>query len=331
MSETSDVTYPLISVAVAVYKPDYAYFEKLLSSLNNQSYKNLEIIIRNDNNCPKEFAEVSALVKKTIQRFPFKILQNSANIGSIKTFEALTSDISGEFIAYCDQDDIWEAAKIEKLYYLIIQQNALLAYCNLSIINEHDEIVSNLTEYRKLSKPVSGDFLWKFFLKRNCIAGCVLLMEVNIAKQAIPFPNDGYSHDHWLALIVSTKGRIAYTPEPLIRYRIHGNNQTGFDKLTRIHSKEEYIQKRVILDKKRFEISMNTFTEQKEIRNYAEKLHKITMQRIRYLQKFSFINLIRFLPYIKQDLIRFGFELYLGIIPEKNVESYFKKVRKTNY
>lgn len=48
------------------------------------------------------------------------MIQNKKNIGSNKTFELLTSIADGDYIAYCDQDDIWEQPSIHFFIIMLI-------------------------------------------------------------------------------------------------------------------------------------------------------------------------------------------------------------------
>ena len=53
-----------------------------------------------------------------------------------------------------------------------------------------------------------------------------MLVQVKAAKAAVPFcPH--MVHDHYLALWCAAHGEIRSLARPLIRYRIHGGNQTG--------------------------------------------------------------------------------------------------------
>ena len=39
-------------------------------------------------------------------------------------------------------------------------------------------------------------------------------------------------HDHWIGLMVGIYGKLAYMPEKYIKYRQHGDNQVGTNKIS---------------------------------------------------------------------------------------------------
>ena len=70
-----------------------------------------------------------------------------------------------------------------------------------------------------------------------------MLVHASAARAAVPFcPH--MVHDHYLALYCADKGKLFCVEEPLICYRIHGNNQTGV--LTGVDGKPEYLAIRVV-------------------------------------------------------------------------------------
>ena len=100
---------PLVSILLAVYKPNEKWLIEQLISLNEQSYNNLELIVYDD--CP-EHPVNEELFNRNITNFSFKIIRGIENKGSNIAFEELTKVGNGEYFAYCDQDDIWEKDKI---------------------------------------------------------------------------------------------------------------------------------------------------------------------------------------------------------------------------
>lgn len=99
---------PLVSILMAVYKPNKKWIVEQLDSLNEQTYENIELLVYDD--CP-EFPISEELIGKYITNFSYVVVSGTKNEGSNKAFEELTKIANGEFFAYCDQDDIWEKEK----------------------------------------------------------------------------------------------------------------------------------------------------------------------------------------------------------------------------
>ena len=89
---------------MAVYEPEYAVAQgAAFLSLEAQTYPNLELIIRDDCSPTVPFEQICECAATCIRSFPYEISRNERNVGSNQTFEWLTQQARGEYIAYCDQ------------------------------------------------------------------------------------------------------------------------------------------------------------------------------------------------------------------------------------
>ena len=66
-----------------------------------------------------------------------------------------------------------------------------------------------------------------FLLSMNCIPGCTLAFNRELAKLAAPIPGQSPMHDWWLALVAATLDAIIYIDRPLLLYRQHAGNAIG--------------------------------------------------------------------------------------------------------
>src|SRR3954452_20549451 len=91
-----------ISIALAVYNGE-KYLEELLKSLEKQTLEPCELVVIDD--CS---SDASLEIINDFQfSFEKKIFSNKENRGPVYTFKRLASLCQGDFIAFCDQDDIW--------------------------------------------------------------------------------------------------------------------------------------------------------------------------------------------------------------------------------
>ena len=95
---------PLISILMAVYEPRMDWLRQQLVSLNEQTYPNLRLYIRDDCSPTVPYEQIQSCVRDCIMRFPYVITRNERNLGSNATFELLTKEAEGDLFAYCDQD-----------------------------------------------------------------------------------------------------------------------------------------------------------------------------------------------------------------------------------
>lgn len=213
----------LISIALTTYNGEQ-YIEKQLDSLLNQTYKNIEIIICDD--CSTD--STISILSKYADKYPqIKIFLNKENLGFTKNFEKAMKLCSGDYIALCDQDDIWLPDKLE-LSLQNIGSNSVFC-CPQFIIDEHENIIykihPSLVETIKRAKQCNNNY-FKMLLFRNFCAGCTILMRREFLSQILPIPDKIY-HDWWIALIASYYNVLTFYHQPLIYYRWHSSNETA--------------------------------------------------------------------------------------------------------
>lgn len=318
-----------IDIVMATYKPNEVYFIKLLKSLNEQTYPYIRLIVRDDSSSKLEYEKIKKLIYENISNFKYEIYRNSRNVGSNKTFEKLTLDASAEYIAYCDQDDIWECDKLTKLVEVIEKESAVLCYSDLSIINENDDVIAkSFRQINKRLKHIHGDNLFRFFISRNSITGCTMLIKTDIAKLTVPF-NNNYIHDHWLALYSTTFGKISYISEKLVKYRIHQNNQIGTNFLLGINNRNDYLNKikkqcEIIKDLKKIERFNNLYY------NVISESELFFERRISLYENRSIIDFFKVITYIFSDLQLVILDIILNILSYKYSNTFLILLKGLN-
>ncbi len=303
---------PLVSIVLATYHPNPDYFRGQLRSLEAQTYPNLELVVVDDSISDEVFEEVRASLDEQIRSFPCELFRNKANLGSTKTFEAAVRRAKGEYVSFCDQDDIWFPAKTESLLMTIKKEDALLAYSDMEIIDaEGVRTHKTVSKKNRRIMPVQGDGLFPFFLKRNAVTGCGMMVKRELALQAMPYPEEWYHHDHWLALHASAAGSIVYVPRALLSYRIHGRNQVGLRMLAGIHDKEDYAGK---LEEsiRRMENLMDVFP--KRSGSIEEQIGNLKL-RLEGFSKKRFMRLLRSRDVYGEDRSLRWFEALYSVVP----------------
>lgn len=102
---------PLVSVVMSIYKPDVAYLEEQLRSITDQDYSNMEVVIYND--YPSD-ENREGFIAGILGDVPFRYIHGSINLGYVKAFEHLVKMAKGDYICFCDQDDIWMNDRVSR-------------------------------------------------------------------------------------------------------------------------------------------------------------------------------------------------------------------------
>ena len=258
---------PLISILMAVYEPRMDWLRQQLVSLNEQTYPNLRLYIRDDCSPTVPYEQIQSCVRDCIMRFPYVITRNERNLGSNATFELLTKEAEGDLFAYCDQDDVWLPEKLTVLQAAMERERAVLAYSDVSAVDDEGKLLArSLRELRPRLTYLEGSDLAPKLFFRNCVAGCAMLVNSNIAERAIPFPRQTVC-DHWIALLAATEGTVAFVPDQLVRYRQHKRNQTGV--LAGVSDKQSYLRYKVAPLEERLTCYRQYAVPQEEIEAFA--------------------------------------------------------------
>lgn len=221
---------PLVSIALCTYNGE-RFIREQLDSLLNQTYNNIEIIAVDDASADNTFA----ILQEYSAKHPhIQVYQNTENLGFTRNFIKAASLVSGEYVALCDQDDIWLPEKIET-QVMEIGEN-LLNYHDSELIDEKGELIG-----KKMSDVLnmySGDRP-ETFLFDNCVSGHAIL----IRKQLLPelaSIKPGYFHDWQIAYIATNLGSISYTNKCLVKYRQHPDSDTNVLGVKRKKNKYNY-------------------------------------------------------------------------------------------
>lgn len=301
---------PLVSILLAVYKPNENWLIEQLISLNEQNYENLNLYVYDD--CP-EYPTNTEIFNKYITNFKYKIIRGEVNNGSNKAFEELTKIADGEFFAYCDQDDIWETNKIS-LMMDEFTEDVTLVCCDLSIIDEHsNKTHESLCDIRKRIIYKTGYNLAKGILVSNFVTGCAMIVKRNIAIESIPFARK-IVHDNWIAVVAALNGKIKFLDKQLVKYRQHNNNQTGI--LKGIYNKKTYYNIKIVDLLERYLVLKDRLTGYKEVNEYIDYCITSLQARKEYFMKPSINQLKIMIKYSRYYKISIILEIFSPIIPE---------------
>lgn len=274
---------PLVSVLMSVYKEPIEWLRLSIESILNQTYKNIEFIIINDNPNSEEHQKILDKYKKIDNRV--KITRNECNIGLTKSLNIGLKQCKGKYIARMDADDISMPNRITK-QVLFMESNPEVIVCGTKI-------------------KLIGTKRWFFyydslFSKDIDIKGQMTINtgfahpSVIIRKQVLDDNNITYdenflsAQDYKLWYDLRNLGKFANLKDKLLKYRISDvqvsslKNGDQFSK--RLMISEVY--KKEYLENTKFNpSSTNNFQKIKAAYLAREKAHSDT----------SFRNLFRFL------------------------------------
>ncbi len=223
-----------LTILLSTYNGE-KYLKEQLDSLFSQTYKNFEIIVRDDGSIDKSI--------NILKNYNIKVLDTKENIGAKRSFSALIEyalkNTNSEYFMFCDQDDIWEHNKIEKtLNNMRLMEKKygnipLLLHTDLEIVNKNLNTIDNsMWSYEHINPKLNS---LNRLLMQNTVTGCTTMINRKLAKLVMPIPKNSIMHDWWIGLVASRFGKIYFLNDITIKYRQHSNNDTGAKKFNYIN------------------------------------------------------------------------------------------------
>lgn len=197
------------------------YITEQIQSLLTQTYP-ISILVRDDGSRDRT---LELLEKYELENENLRVIKGE-NIGVVKSFNTLIAHRlvdNYDFIAFCDQDDVWDQDKIQTAVRKIMKfdQSLPLMYCsNLRVVDKDLNFIRNMRK--------TPQFTRKSALVQNIATGCTEVFNkeaVKLYRRTI----GKYSeiHDYMMYLVCVHLGKVVYDDEPHISYRQHGNNVIG--------------------------------------------------------------------------------------------------------
>lgn len=124
ITPVNSVTIPKVSVTVPIYNA-IPYLEKCLSSLANQTLKNIEFILVNDGSTDQSGKLCEEYTKRDSR---FHVIHQE-NAGSAAARQTALDKAKGEYVIVCDSDDWVEPEMYEHLYNEAIRTDADIVIC----------------------------------------------------------------------------------------------------------------------------------------------------------------------------------------------------------
>jgi glycosyltransferase involved in cell wall biosynthesis len=211
---------PLVSVIITAYnRPEYLKFT--LQSINNQTYRNIEILVIDDGSANNNSNKIKEIVK-TFENCKYFYKENtgqpdSRNYGITRA--------KGKFITFCDDDDIWVKNKIE-LQVSTLQNNLDygMTTCCVGFINENGDKLNR----KRCHSGFNHGYVFEFFLEKNRISSPAPMLKTEIFEK-VGFFNKSFTiaEDWEFWRRVTFYYEIFFMDQILAYVRLHPTNMSN--------------------------------------------------------------------------------------------------------
>lgn len=220
------------SVAMGTYN-GAAYLGQQLESLLEQDIAPVELVVGDDGSSDGTLTILEDFSSRA--PFPVHVTCNPKQLGYGENFLQAASRCTGDWIAFCDQDDVWLPTKLRRCAHEIatgppdlglVIHGALIADAQLRTISRTYWPEPGV--YGRLVLPPN------FFVQgfREVIRRS-LLHEIPFENRGIPWIGEPEAHDVWVYLVAVVTGSVAVIDDDLVIYRRHETNTTEVNGLAR--------------------------------------------------------------------------------------------------
>lgn len=217
---------PLVSIVIPAYNNENTIIATL-ESIRNQSYKNIEIIIIDDNSKDKTLQLVTEQQKKDNR---IKIYHNSTNLGMIGNWNKCIQMSNGEFVKLVCADDLLDKNEIEKeTGAMILNPSVNLVESDTRLIDINGKKTGSFKRYHK-SGLVKGKKIARTSIIWNNFFGAPVN---NLIRKSV-LDKTGYFDEQFTYILdfdmwmkIACTGDVYIIHELLNSFRIRNDSNTG--------------------------------------------------------------------------------------------------------
>ena len=227
MSLGDRVPEELVSIIIPTYNRP-VYLKEAISSVLQQTYQNIEIIVSDD------FSSESP--QKIVDDFNdprLRLRRNETNLGVGLNVTYAFKEAKGKYVASLNDDDVWQKDFLEKLVpYLEANRDVVLAFCDYYVIDGDGKVnqktTGEHTQREKRQDLQAG--IYQPFYKLALIDKAVFSASAAVIRRSsLPWEKlheAGVFWDYYMTYLVCRSGQGAYYyPEKLAFYRVHEQSE----------------------------------------------------------------------------------------------------------
>ena len=219
----------MIEILLATYNSE-KYLREQIDSIIEQDCDNWKLLIRDGGSGDN----TSSIIKEYCSKYPnmINLLPSVGRSSAVENFSALLEASNASYVMFSDHDDVWLNDKCSKSFKKIIECEESFG-CKIPILVFTDKLVvdcnlnhlsNSCFNYQNLDP--ARTHLNNLLIQNIPTANTMLLNRslINLVKNIHP---KAVMHDHWISLVATAFGKIAYLNEATLLYRQHEKNIFG--------------------------------------------------------------------------------------------------------
>lgn len=242
----------LISIVMPAYNSS-KHIEQAIRSVQNQTYKNIELIICDDGSSDNTIDIVNKFI---IDDKRIILIKNNLVKGAAGARNSCLNVAKGEYISFLDSDDYWAPEKLEVQYNYMKSNNILFSYSNYYMFS--DDMLKEIK-----SRPV----VHFNCLTYTCDIGCLTVMLSRKLLKSQRFPYIG-KEDYAFWLLLLQNGASAYNCNSKLAYYRKQHNSLSSNKFSEIFKQYNVLKKTSRLSNVQIYVRLISYTFNAVIKHY---------------------------------------------------------------
>lgn len=236
---------PVVAVVLSTYNGS-RYIVEQLDSLLAQTRLPDKICICDDCSTDDTPDVVCAYISEhNTSSIDFDFSINKENVGWKANFRKLILDCEADYLFPCDQDDVWEVDKIERMVRIMEERPDLdLLACSVTPLYEKGSRKTGAAT----KQSDDGDCIERAVLSSSFMSvprpGCTYCVRKSFTQRILPYWKDSYPHDATLWRLALLESGVGLLNKRLVRFRRHAGNaseQRGRTRIIRLNDIDYYI------------------------------------------------------------------------------------------
>ena len=254
---------PLVTIVAPSYNHE-KFIEESLQSVANQTYKNKELIIIDDNSSDNTVSVIENILKQEKFKKSFTniiFIKHIENKGAHNTINEGLKKANGQYLTVINTDDMYEPNRLNIMISQLKKNNALFAFSKTRVIDSFGNFkIDSTTQFFESAEDridIAGNITHALINMNIAISTGNMIFEKCVFNYLGGFRDFSYIHDWDFILRATLIKEPIFVKDTNYLYRVHGDNT--FQKLQK-QKEESYRQGITVLTNIKNQVNVGNFT-----------------------------------------------------------------------
>ncbi len=216
----------LVSVVIPCYNHE-AYVGHALTSIYNQSYRDIELIVVDDASSDRSAAVIEGLFDrwKPEKRFLRQLfIRHKQNKGAHDSIDEAVNKSAGEYIAVLNSDDYYDPSRFMLMTDALEKDGAGIGFSKVAVVDKDGNIKSN-SPFSAIQHHIDSSHMFLSLCADNlAISSGNLFFKRSLIEKIGLFRDFKYIHDWDFLMRAALETPVSYCPNTTYYYRMHETN-----------------------------------------------------------------------------------------------------------